>query len=132
LNKGSALRELGRNEEALEVYDQLVQLEPNHGVFFYCKGLALNNLGRFEDAILALEKAIELDSDYADVAFLKKGEALFSLGRYENAIGEYDKAILLDSEFAIAYRNKSEAFRCLGRNTEADEALEKAKRCELK
>jgi len=53
--------------------------------------------------------------------------AIYDKSEYEEAIQAYDKAIELDPKLADAWMNKSEVFKSLGKNTEADTAFAKAK-----
>ena len=59
-NKGVALLNLGRYEDALKAFEEAVTLSPHNTNAWYNKGVALRNLGRYEDALMALNKAVEL------------------------------------------------------------------------
>jgi tetratricopeptide (TPR) repeat protein len=58
-NKGSALSEIARQEEAIQEFDKAIERDPNYAVAYYNKGLALGKLGRQEEAIQEFDKAIE-------------------------------------------------------------------------
>jgi tetratricopeptide (TPR) repeat protein len=101
-NKGSHLGSLGRNEEAIAAYDDL--------------------LARFGNATeLPLLKQVAM-------GLFNKGVTLFTLGHDEEAIAAYDDLLArfgsatelpLLEEVAIALRNKGFALGTLGRNEEA-------------
>ena len=59
-NKGSALDDLERFQEAIECYDKAIELNPNYSNAYCNKGLALKNLKNHQDAIECYNKAIEL------------------------------------------------------------------------
>jgi|GEM_PF-4529823 len=59
-NKGNALGNLGRNEEALKSYDKALEIDPKYALAWNNKGNALGNLGRHEEAIKSCEKALEI------------------------------------------------------------------------
>jgi len=48
--KGIALRELGKNEEALACFDKAIGLNPINSFVWYNKAIALRNLGRSKEA----------------------------------------------------------------------------------
>lgn len=51
--------------------------------------------------------------------------------QYEKAIESLDKALEQDPDYALAWGNKGEALEELGRQEEADEAFDKARRLQL-
>jgi tetratricopeptide (TPR) repeat protein len=124
-NKGNALGELGKPEEALEAFDKAIELDPKFAQAYYNKGNALGKLGKPEEALVAYEKAIEIDQKDAQ-AYYNKGNALGELGKPEEALEAFDKAIELDPKFAQAYYNKGNALGKLGKPEEAIEAFDKA------
>ena len=104
-NKGNALRELGRYEEALRCYDKALEIDLKDASAWNNKGIALHNLGRHEEALRCFDKALEIDPKYA-VAWYNKGAALHKLGRYEEAIRCYNKALEIDPKHERAKNNK--------------------------
>jgi tetratricopeptide (TPR) repeat protein len=58
--KSDALRELKRNEDALEAADRALALDPNFAVAWNNRGRALRALKRTYDAIQAEQRAKEL------------------------------------------------------------------------
>jgi tetratricopeptide (TPR) repeat protein len=66
-NKGLALDNLGKYEQAIECYDKALEIEPNYILAWYNKGNALGNLGKPEEAIECYDKALQIEPDYADV-----------------------------------------------------------------
>ena len=48
--KGIALRELGKNEEALTYFDSAIGFNPINSFVWYNKAIALRNLGRTKEA----------------------------------------------------------------------------------
>ena len=81
-NKGIALDDLGRYEEAIKAYDKAIELKPDYQKAWYNKGIALRKLYSYEEALEAFNKAIEIKPDDHD-AWNNKGIALKKLGRYE-------------------------------------------------
>jgi tetratricopeptide (TPR) repeat protein len=118
MNKGVALRNLGRLEEAIHCYKEAigiyrrlvevegrVELENDLARALMNKGNALRDLGRHKEAIDCYEEAIgiyrrlvevegrvELANNLA-MALMNKGVALWALGRHREAIDCHNEAI---------------------------------------
>ncbi|MEG3989047.1 tetratricopeptide repeat protein, partial [Microcoleus sp. S28C3] len=56
-NRGIALRNLGREEEAIASYDKALEFKPDYRDAWNNRGIALRNLGREEEAIASYDKA---------------------------------------------------------------------------
>lgn len=59
-NKGMALRNLGKYDEAIECYDRAIKIDPNYAEAWNNKGVSLRKLGQQKDADRCFAKAIEL------------------------------------------------------------------------
>jgi tetratricopeptide (TPR) repeat protein len=110
MNKGFALRNLGRLEEAIHCYKEAI------GIY---------------RRLVEVEGRVELENDLAR-ALMNKGNALRDLGRHREAIDCYEEAIgiyrllvevegrmELANNLAMALMNKGNALRDLGRHREA-------------
>ena len=60
-NRGAALRNLGRVQEALADYDRALALSPGHGPAHLNRGVALAALNRHEEAHAAYDRALQLN-----------------------------------------------------------------------
>ena len=123
-NKGLALYELGRYEEALEAFDKALEIKPDDIISWNAKGLALDNLSRYEEALEAFEKALRIQPDNSD-AWNNKGLALYKLGRFERALEACDQALEIQPDNSDAWYTKEAALYKLGRTEEALEAYQK-------
>jgi tetratricopeptide (TPR) repeat protein len=125
-NRGNALKEIGRYNEALINYDKAISLQPSDANNYSNRGVALQELGRLEEALSSYDKAISLDPNSAE-AFSNRGVALQELGRLEEALSSYDIAIKLKDNFSRAYANRADVLQKLSRFNEAlsdyDEAI---------
>ena len=150
LYRGITLRNLGNWEDAITVYDQLIDrfgddeegdVRTQVATALRNKGFALGALDRNEDAITVYDELIGRfgDDEGAAVrtqvvgASRNKGVALRALDRSEDAITVYDE--LLDRfgddeerdvrrQVARALRNKGFALRALDRNEDAISAYD--------
>lgn len=124
-NRGVELSKLGRYEEAVDCYDQAINLDPNDASTWYGKGCALSGLARYLEEIECYDRAIKLDPQYTS-AWYNKGVALSALGRNEEAIQCYNEVLRLDpgDELAMQAKNSAETqLSALGRGV-ADMAFE--------
>jgi len=118
VNKGNALSDLGRLDEAIDCYDEaigicqrLVEIEGRKELENYLasalvnKGVALSDLGRLDEAIVCYDEAIgiyqrlveiegqkELEN-YLAMALMNKGKALEKLGHFGKALQYCDEGI---------------------------------------
>jgi tetratricopeptide (TPR) repeat protein len=104
-NKGIALHNLEKYNEAVQSYDKALEIDPKYASAWNNKGLALNKLGKYNEAIDCYDKALEIDPKYAS-AWNNKGLALNKLGKYNAAIECYEQAIKIDPNHADAWNNK--------------------------
>ncbi len=127
-NKGNALHNQGKYEEAIECYNEALLLFPNAFIINSNKGNSLRILGRNEEAIRACDNSIRNNQNYG-TAYNDKGLALQNLGRNREALKAFDKAIeknIFAAHLSINYCNKGNSLRRLGRNEEAVKAYSKA------
>ena len=83
-NKGAALLDLGRYEEALACFDKALAVNPKLGEAWCNKGSVLSRLGKCEEALACLDKALAINPKLAE-AWMNKGAAYYMLGRYADA-----------------------------------------------
>jgi predicted O-linked N-acetylglucosamine transferase (SPINDLY family) len=108
----------GDRERALEWYDKLLGLEPNHAVAHYKRGNMLKDLGRLTEAVASYDRATALEPAYAH-AFCNRGTVLQRLEQWQHALESYDRAIQLNFTDAIAHYNRGTILRMLGRYEDA-------------
>jgi tetratricopeptide (TPR) repeat protein/3D (Asp-Asp-Asp) domain-containing protein len=125
-NRGIALQDQGKLDEAIEAYDEAIRLDPELALAWCNKAAALVNKGKLDEAIAACDNAIWLDPNYAS-AWNNKGTALGKQGKYNEAIDAYDEATRLNPNYVDAWNNKGNVLAALGRNTDAEIAFARAK-----
>jgi len=104
-NRGSALKEVRRPEEALASYGNAIALDSNYANAFYNRGNVLKDLQRFEEALADYDRAIALNPDHAE-SLNNRGIALRGLRRLDEAVASYDRAIALRPADASFFCNR--------------------------
>ena len=116
--KGAAEKVLGRIEDALVSFKQVVSLNPNYPEGLNNLGTILKDHGKFDEALEVYNQALVLKPDYADCHY-NKGIILQEQGKFDEAIAFYDKALLINPNYTECYYNKGIALEAQGKINEA-------------
>ncbi|MHA1271497.1 MAG: tetratricopeptide repeat protein [Candidatus Helarchaeota archaeon] len=90
-NKGVALDDQGKYEEAIECYERALEIDPNDKDAWNNKGVALRKQGKYEEAIECYERALEIDPNDKDV--IKNKEYLLYQIKKDEKIKELIKRV---------------------------------------
>jgi protein O-GlcNAc transferase len=107
-NRGTALWDLKRFEDALASHDKALAIRPDFAWALYNRGVTLQDLKRFEDALASYDKALAIKPDFAE-ALNNRGIALEQLKRFEEEVASYDQAIALKPNYADAFYTRGNA-----------------------
>lgn len=88
-NRGNALKDLQRYEEAVASYDKAVGLKPDFAEVHYNRGIVLQELGRLAPALSSYQKAIAARPDYAE-AYWNRALVLLLSGDFAKGWKEYE------------------------------------------
>ncbi|TFH43780.1 MAG: toll/interleukin-1 receptor domain-containing protein [ANME-2 cluster archaeon] len=124
ISAGQLLKE-GKYSEAIEKFQKVIEIDPNHADAYYGWGIVLLTLGRFEEAIEKFQKVIKIDPNHAD-AYYSWGGVLLTLGRFEEAIEKFQKVIKIDPNHAAVYNMLGFIFSRLNKHEGAIMAYQKA------
>lgn len=61
IDKGIELRSFGRDDDAIAIYDKLLENDPNDANVWNHKGATLRAIGKIQEAIKCYDKAKELE-----------------------------------------------------------------------
>ena len=125
VNRGNALRDLKRYEDALDSFDRALDLNGRFAEAHYNRGNVLRDLERFDDALLSFDRALELREDFAQ-AHCARGHALLALKRFAAAVESYDRALKLKSVYAEALFKRGIALMELKRLDDGLASLDQA------
>lgn len=126
--KASALIDLERYDEALEVFETTIEKSPQDVSLQNSKGVVLLMMERFEDAIKCFDDALRMDPDSTLAAFAwnNKGWALYSRKQYDEALTAFDQALILKDDYHLALYNRARAYVFLGNRDSAVSSLQRA------
>lgn len=81
----------GRVDQALNIFESLLERDPDNVIVLNDKGVALNRLGRYEEAIQIFKSALQKDGNNSNAAFnlIANYFAIERLEKAEAALEEY-------------------------------------------
>lgn len=124
--RGVERLEAGDDRAALNAFNRVIELEPNHAGAWMNRGNALFNLEQAEDALSAYDRAIELRPDDG-FSWGARGDALYDLERIDEALISWNKSLELKPDNPEVWYNKGLALGInLGQWEEALTSLEQA------
>jgi Flp pilus assembly protein TadD len=121
----NALESIGRTEQQLSVYAQLVQHNADNAKLAGVYGRKLVSAGRSEEAIPVLERAeASADADWRIYSAL--GSAYDQQGLYQKARAQYDKALAADPQNLSVMNNIGMSYALEGNLKQAEATLRQA------
>jgi len=126
VDRGVALVEKKRMDEALKVYARAIELDPKLARARTNRGLAHRRMGRYRAAVADHTAALRVHPGFP-WALINRGVAYRVQGRYELARADLQAVIDLDDKLlATAWRGLAIVARIRGRYDEARAALDRA------
>ncbi len=119
-NLGNALAKQGRIDQAVEAYQQSLQLDPTFGPAYYNLGNLFVPQGKFAEAMRHYQQAVRILPDFAE-AHNNLGNVLAKQGELEDAIQHFRLALELSPRLSEVHFNLADA---LTRQGQLDEAIE--------
>jgi len=102
-----------RQAEAIEAYERVLDLEPDHAPAHINLGTLFYNRQEYAEAEFHYRRAVEIDSRYA-LAYFDLGNVLDETGRVQEAIEAYRNALHLAPTYADANYNLALAYEKIG------------------
>jgi protein O-GlcNAc transferase len=103
-NLGTALRELGRLDDAVANCRRALEIKADFAAAHNNLGNALNDLAKADDAVASYRPALEINPGLAEV-HNNLGNALSHLGRLDEAAASCRRALEVNPNFANAHSN---------------------------
>lgn len=124
-NRGVALTELKRRNEALDALEHAIPLAPNNVLAWARRGAVLADLKRFEEARVSLEKARTLDPKRAATWF-SLGRTYLAMQRYTDAFKAFDETTKLEPKNVAAWVELGATLHVQRRDKDALQSLDRA------
>jgi len=118
LQAALAHHQAGRLPQANAIYQQILQVTPNHPDALHFSGLIAHRAGKNEIAIGLIRKALSFRPDYID-AHYNLGIVLQEQGKLDDAAASYRRALTLDPDYADAHNNLGNVLKDQGQQDEA-------------
>ena len=126
LQEGVALHSQGKLGAAKQIYDKILQKQPNHFDALQLTATIYSQVKQHEVSLQFFDKALQINKTNAAV-FNNRGNALKELQRFDEALRSYDDALRIKPDYIDAMNNRGNAFKELQRFDEAlksyDDAL---------
>lgn len=121
---GLGYHKAGRIPEAIDLYTEVLRLDPDQPYALHLLGEIAHRAGKNERAVELIERAVTLMPDLAE-AYNNLGTAYQALGRLGEAEASYRRAIELKPSLLIAGSNLGAVLKAQGNVEEARRQLER-------
>ncbi|MDM8519703.1 tetratricopeptide repeat protein [Anaerolineales bacterium HSG6] len=111
--QGEAAYDAGNFSEAIELFDQAIELDDEFANAYNNRGLSYYELGESNQALADFNQAIKLAGDDS-TPYNNRGIVYDDLGNYDQALTDYDQAIALDDSDPLFYNNRGVTHGNLG------------------
>jgi len=115
----------GQLDQAAQLYEQILQSDPNNAVALHLLGVIAHQRDRHNDALELVEKAIEVNPKIPRF-YNTLGLVFEAMDKFDRAIKAYEQAVELAPDFAEALHNMAIALQGYGLYEAAIEKCEKA------
>ena len=125
INRGIALRQLGRCDDALASYNLALSITANDVSALNCRGNVLSDLKQFNEAVGSYDCALAIEPNNAEV-LKNRGIALRHADRQEEALASFDRALSIKPDHAEVLNLRGETLKHLGRFDDALASFDRA------
>ncbi len=113
-------------EEAVAVYDQKLQTDPNDLISWIERGRILSKLRRYDDAVASYDRALKINPSFY-LAWNAKATTFYEMQKFDKALEAYDKTVELNPNFYTGWHNRGSLLSAgLKRYADAVKSYDKA------
>lgn len=121
---GNAYYYIKQYEDANNIYDRILDLNPDDPYALLNRGVTYGQLGRYDEALADFNRSLELRPNYTP-SLTNRGNAYIELGRYDEALADLSHSLELSPHDPVTFCNLGCLYERLERY---DEALTNFKR----
>ena len=118
INEGISLLILRKYNEALNLFDRVLAVDPNNTLALTNKGTTLVYLQKYDEALNLFDKALAIEPNNTSTLD-SKGNVLASLHKYNEALNLFDRVLAVDPNDVKTLTNKGNVLDTLGKHHEA-------------
>jgi tetratricopeptide (TPR) repeat protein len=118
LYEGQLLLSKNKDEEALLVFDKILQINPNNNIALLRKGTVLRNLHRYVEALEIFDYSMRINPK-DEFTLVMKAVTLEDLDRHEEALVAFNSALEINPKYEFALVMKGVTLEDLDRHEEA-------------
>ena len=115
---GKAYYHMEQYQDAKDVYDKIIDLNPNFPAALANRGVIYIHMERYDEAIVDYAHALELRPDDPGILY-NRGTAYVRLGRYDEALADYNRSLELRPNHPGTLNNRGNTHTKLERYGEA-------------
>ncbi|MEY4767379.1 MAG: hypothetical protein RL637_18 [Pseudomonadota bacterium] len=108
----------GERDQAQQLYQQILQLQPNHADALHLLGVIANERGNNQQAIKLIQQAIQFQPNKA-FYYNNLANAFQAMGDYATAIKHYQQSLVLNPKDAQTYNNLANSLQAWGKIDDA-------------
>lgn len=105
LGEGWNIHQSGKTDQALAIYDKVIDQKPQNPEAHVYRGIALFDLRRFDEAIEAYQTALKL-RDQFPIAWNNLGNAFRMVGEIDQSDSCFETALKQDPKYLSAIKNR--------------------------
>ena len=130
IKKGEIYTLLEDYDNALNIYDKVIESNPNDPVCYMYRGYLYSSYpeefdNAFNNALNDFNQSLKIDSMYRP-SYSNRADVYFLLEDYQSALPDYTKAINLQKDNPYRYKSRAECYKAMKDYTSALKDLDKA------
>jgi FkbM family methyltransferase len=110
LKQANKLKRAGKSDEAIALYHQAIEINPNFAYTYSNLGDAFVKQEKLDEAVVEYQKAIDINPNSA-LDYYKLGDVLAQQGKLDEAVDNFAKAVEIQPYFYKFQSNLGQTFR---------------------
>ena len=116
--QGNAYYYAEQYQDAKDIYDRILNLNPNDPTLLNDRGVTYVKMGKHKEALADFNRSLELSPDDSNT-LSNRGRTYDELGKYEEALTDYNRSLELRPDHPDTLNNRGITYRKIGKYKEA-------------